>query len=234
MGGFAHISNGKECWHCGARIPRHRHENAYAAIVLSGSYEECGSRGRFRVGAGDVLLHDAFDAHLNSFHRAGAQILNLVTASAVAFCHGRVADPDAIASAAERDTVEAGTALHAQLRPVDRAMFDWPDKLARDLIADPGCRLEDWAQAHGLAAETLSRGFRKVFGMTPVAFRLETRARRAFAMITTGSAPLAVIAATTCFADQAHMSRAVRGLTGAAPGRWRRSNSFKTAQARAA
>jgi hypothetical protein len=32
------------------------------------------------------------------------------------------------------------------------------------------------------------------------------------------------------FADQAHMSRAIRVLTGATPGNWRRSNSFKTAK----
>ncbi|MGN6515965.1 MAG: helix-turn-helix domain-containing protein [Rhizomicrobium sp.] len=228
MGGFSHICDGQECWHRGARIPRHRHAKAYAAIVLAGSYEECGSRGRFRVVPGEVLLHDAFDAHLNSFDRAGARILNLTVRSTAGLSHGRVADPDMIARAAERDAVEAGVALQGQIRSVDRAAFDWQDELARDLIADPDRRLDDWAHGHGLAAETVSRGFRKVFGVTPAAFRLEARTRRALDMIVADVAPLAAVAAKAGFADQAHMSRAILGLTGASPGRWRRSNPFKT------
>lgn len=235
MGDFAHISNGQEHWECGARIPRHRHDLAYAALVLSGSYEECGSRGRFRVRAGDVLLHEAFDAHLNCFQSRGAQILNLVLADMPAGSGiGRVANPDAISRAAERDGADAGIQLRAQLREIQRISYDWPDELARDLLADPNCRLDDWARAHCLAAETVSRGFGKVFGVTPASFRLEARARRAFAMIKNSEAPLATIAAITGFSDQAHMSRAVLALTGAPPGLWRRSNPFKTGQVRAA
>jgi len=229
MGGFARISNGHERWKCGARIPRHRHDLAYVALVLSGSYEECGSRGRFRVRAGDVLLHDAFDAHLNCFQSGGAQILNLVLADMPAGSGiGRVANPDAIWRAAERDDTEAGIHLRAQLREVRRISYDWPDELARDLLADPNCRLDAWAHAHRLAPETVSRSFGKVFGVTPASFRLEARTRRAFAMITNGEAPFAMIAAITGFSDQAHMSRAVLALTGAPPGHWRRSNRFKT------
>lgn len=235
MGGFAQISNGRECWERGVQIARHRHDRAYAAVVLSGSYEECGSRGRFRVCAGDVLLHDAFDAHRNSFKNTGAQVLNLMICGLPAGAGiGRVADPDAISRAAEHDAAAARAHLHSQLRVTRPVSYDWQDQLAQDLLADPDCRLDGWALEHGLAAETVSRGFGKVFGVTPAAFRLEARTRRAISMITAGDASLASVAATTGFADQAHMSRAVLALTGAPPGRWRRSNSFKTEQARAA
>jgi AraC-like DNA-binding protein len=232
MGSFAQITIGRECWGANHHIQRHRHDLAYAAVVLSGSYEECGSRGRFRVGTGDVLLHDAFDAHLNRFQHRGAQVLNLVVADfAPSFAIGHVGDPDRIARAAERDPAKAGALLREMLRETKRAPEDWPDILARDLLSNPHCRLDRWAKKHGLAAETLSRGFNKVFGVTPAFFRRETRARRAFALITASGLPLASIAATTGFADQAHMSRTLRALTGAPPRSWRRSNPYKTRRA---
>ena len=46
-------------------ISRHVHKRAYAALVLSGYYEEAGGSGRHRVQAGDVVLDEAFEAHLD-------------------------------------------------------------------------------------------------------------------------------------------------------------------------
>jgi AraC-like DNA-binding protein len=227
--GFAQISNGRERWASGAHIPRHRHDRAYAAVVLCGAYEESGSRGRFCVCAGDVLLHDAFDAHLNHFARGGAQIVNLLLEGVPpSFGLGRVFDPDAIARLAERDVLEARAELAAQLRHDPRPGCDWQDKLAADLLSDSDCRLHRWAREHDLATSTVSRGFRKVFGVAPAVFRWEARARRAFSSIVGSDAPLTMIALATGFADQSHMCRAIRTLTGAAPGHWRRSNRFKT------
>ena len=232
MASFVQIANGTEYWSANLSIPRHRHTQAYAAIILSGGYEECGNRGRFHVGPGDVLLHQAFDAHLDRFQHRGAQILNLVVAGlAPSFSIGYACDPDAIVSAIERDPVEAGAQLCKQIRKTSRAPEDWPDILACDLMNDPDCRLDGWARQHGLAAETISRGFGKVFGVTPASFRKEVRSHRAFAMITGSDAPLVSIAAATGFADQAHMSRATRALTGSPPCAWRRSNPFKTDKA---
>ena len=230
MASFEHIGNGRQNWSPYHRIPRHRHDCAYVAVVLSGTYEECGSRGRFRAGPGDVLLHSAFDAHLDRFQKQGAQILNLMVASAApaSFSIGRVGDPDAIVRVAERDPIEAGIQLRAQLHEAHGALPDWPDLLATDLLRDPDCRLQTWASNHGLAAATISRGFGKVFGVTPATFRMEVRTRCALARITGGDEPLARIAAATGFADQAHMSRATRALTGSPPSWWRRSNPFKT------
>ncbi len=228
--GFARTADGRERWAASHTIPRHCHDRPYAAVILAGSYEECGSRGRFRVSAGDVLLHDAFDAHLDRFQSRGAQILNLVMETPP-FGLGRIDDPDAIARAAERDPVQARAQLRLQLREAPRAAEDWPDVLAQELLRNPACRLDRWADAHGLCAETVSRGFGKMFAVTPAAFRAEARTRRAFAAIAGSDAPLACIAAVAGFADQAHMTRAVRALTGAPPARWRKSNRFKTAGA---
>jgi AraC-like DNA-binding protein len=229
MDSFAQTSSGRERWDPYVHIPRHRHDRAYAAVILSGSYEESGSRGRFRVGPGDVLLHDAFDAHLDRFCSRGAQILNLlVEGLSPGPGIGHIADPDAIVRIAERDVAEASAELRAQLRPVQPVYGDWQDKLADDLLHDPGCLLDQWARDNHLAAATVSRGFGKIFGVTPAEFRSEARVRRALSMIAAGKEPLAIIAVTAGFADQAHMTRAIRALTGAPPGYWHRSNRFKT------
>lgn len=228
--GLSRTADGRQTCSQGQHFPRHRHAEAYAAIVLRGTYEECGVRGRFQVGPGDVLLHGVFEAHLDRFTRHGAHILNLVgTDPAPAFGLGRIADTDALVRAAERDPREAVRQLHEQLRPVNPRPGDWLEALSRDLILDPACRLETWAREHGLAAETVSRGFRKVFGVTPMLFRAEVRTHRAVALLGSTGAPLTAIAAETGFADQSHMSRAVRAVTGVPPGAWRRSNAFNTA-----
>jgi hypothetical protein len=66
-------------------LGRHSHEEAYAAMVLSGSYEEAGDQGRFQAEAGDVVLHDSFEAHLDRFPPSGAVILNVRLAAGPSF-----------------------------------------------------------------------------------------------------------------------------------------------------
>jgi AraC-like DNA-binding protein len=233
--GLSRIAEGRQTCHQGQHFPRHRHGEAYAAVVLRGAYEECGARGQFHVGPGDVLLHGAFEAHLDRFAYRGAHILNLICADLVpAFSMGRIADVDALVRTAERDPRAAAGQLHEQLRPVEPAAADWPAALARHLRRDPACRLEAWAREHGLAVETVSRGFRKVFGVTPMRFRAEVRTHRAIGLLADGDARLASVAADAGFADQAHMTRAVRAVTGAPPGAWRRSTAFNTPKMTAA
>jgi len=235
---FASVTAGRERWGAHAAVPRHRHRDGYVALVLAGGYEECGSHGRFRVGPGDVLVHGPFEAHLDRFTAAGADIVNLSVPAlgCPPLRRGRVRDADAIARLAQRDRPAAAAELVRQLyataspspdEPTSRVV-DWPDLLAAELLRDPACRLDAWARRHGLAAATVSRGFGRTFGVTPAAFRLEARAHLAFARIVTGAQPLADVAQATGFADQAHMSRAVRALTGAPPAAWRGSNRFKT------
>jgi hypothetical protein len=46
-------------------MPLYESTRRQRCAVLAATYEECGNRGRFRARAGDVLLHRAFDAHLD-------------------------------------------------------------------------------------------------------------------------------------------------------------------------
>ena len=198
-------------------VPRHRHIAPYAAIVLRGSYVEAGDRGRFRVEAGDVLLHDRFEAHRDEFGSAGADILNLPFAGGEMPAVGRVADPDRIARIAERDPAGAAGELLACFVPDGRRLDDLPDLLADDLDRDRVRSLGAWAEAHGLAASSVSRGFALAYGVSPKRFRVERRACRAARAIGAGERPFVSLALDLGFADQAHMSREVKRVAGLTP-----------------
>ncbi|HUO97705.1 MAG TPA: AraC family transcriptional regulator [Rhizomicrobium sp.] len=222
----------------GARqiIARHRHRDFYAAVVLAGRYEEAGSEGRIEVSAGDVLVHSPFDAHLDRMSARGADILNValsfpVLAAAVPF--GRINDPDELVRCQEEDRESCAGLLLARLRPLRGRCADWPDVLHAQLSQQSARSLGAFAGEHGLRRETVSRRFAKLFGVSPAGYRAEARARRAWRRVIGEKTALAQIAYEEGFADQSHMARAVKLLTGVPPGFWRRSNPFKTGAATA-
>ena len=212
-------------------LDRHSHDYAYAAIVLSGGYEEAGDHGRFKVEAGDTVLHERFEAHLNRFSGLGAVVLNLPLPAGACFVPGlaTIADSDAIVRLAEKSQAQAARLLLASVvrrKPNDA---DWPDELASALTANPSLKLSRWSESKGLKPWVVSRGFMQVFGVSPAAFRARMRARHAWNVIEASETPLAAIAAELGFADQSHMTRSVKQLTGMAPQMCRKTaNPFKT------
>ena len=214
-------------------LARHVHAEAYAALVLSGGYEEAGDQGRFKVNPGDVVFHDRFEAHLDRFFEKGTTVLNLPLAQGERYTPGtaKVVDPDLVASVAEMSYREAVDLLLASATRWAPERSDWPDHLAAALVEDPSLRLSEWSSESGLAPWTVSRGFAQVFGVSPEAFRARSRARRALRSIRETRMPLAAIAAELGFADQSHMTRSVTQLTGAGPRAWRSAaNGFKTGE----
>lgn len=226
---------GRERWSPSRQVPRHRHRAPYAALVLWGGYEEAGDGGRRRVGPGDVLLHDGFEAHLDRMEARGAETLNLPLPPgwSLSVRGGRIDDADAVVRVAEHDPTEAACRLLARLIPAEADAEDWPDDLARALAGGAVIRLGAWAGARRLAPATVSRGFFAAYGATPSRYRLEARARSAWRALQDGCASLAAVAQEAGFADQAHMTRAVTALTGRTPSAWRRGSiAFKTASER--
>jgi len=209
-------------------LGRHRHAHSYLALVLSGGYEEAGDRGGIRVRAGDVVMHGAYEAHLNRYDADGAEVLNVALPQAFEpqTTVMRLRDPDAVVRVAERDPREAAAMVLSLMQPIlsnsPGCSTNWPHQLAAALKSNPDLRLRDWARFHSLADETVSRGFQKVFGVSPSAFRAQLRARRAWRMVVGDPGSLCEIAARTGFCDQAHMTREVRAITGRTPGQWRR------------
>ncbi|WP_431103986.1 helix-turn-helix domain-containing protein [Roseateles noduli] len=203
------------------RMARHRHAQGYVALVLAGGYVEAGDRGRLRVEAGQAVFHGEHESHQNEFFRAGARVLNLpALGSDFHDPFGHVDDADAIARLAERDPHEAAALLRRTFRPSAVRLNDWPDLLAAALAADPALSLADWAEAMGLAPQSLSRGFGRAFGTSPKRYRLELRTLQALRRLPGWQGSMAALAAETGFADQAHLTRAIVALTGRTPTRW--------------
>lgn len=208
-------------------LPRHRHLRAYATVVVSGTFEESSYAGRVRATAGDVLVHPDLDAHANHSVSSTVRLIRLPWLDRNGIGSLRhVDDLDEFVRVAERDVHEAGAllvdVLNAGPQGCAGEQNDWPDRLAGDLARNPSTSLGTWADCHGLARETVSRGFTKAYGIAPEVFRAELRTKAAWFRVTHESERLGIIAAETGFADQAHMSRWVRRLTGLPPIAWRR------------
>jgi len=179
------------------------------------------------VSCGDLLIQPTLDAHANRMPAGrGATILRLPW-SDVDDLGGVFAltDLDAIVRAAERDLHEAldvARTQWSQARVPRTGAADLPDLLAAELTRGHAPSLAIWAEQLGVARETVSRGFSAAFGVSARQFRAELKARDAWLRIVRSRAGLAEIAASSGFADQAHMTRSVRALTGTTPSAWRR------------
>lgn len=204
------------------RLSRHPHRQGYATVILSGGFIEASFAGRFRVGPGDVLLHTAFDCHSNfdgSSH--GLTILRLPWRTNGVEGRFRFHDPDLLARLCEQDPDVAAQRLARDLAPVPPSEGDWPQLLASAIAGDGSLSIGQWADAHRMAPETVSRGFSRAFGVTPRRYRLEMRTRRAWKAIMDARSSLTDIAHDHEFSDLAHLSRCVRSLTGAPPSAWK-------------
>lgn len=196
---------------------RHHHLSGYAALLVEGSCEEAGDRGRFQLRPGDVLLHRPFEAHRDRIGASGALFINFVLPERTSAPFSHVDDLDAIVRAHERDPHEAAAMLLDQLRPHPEPAGDWPDLLAGELAQSTSMRLSQWADRHRLNPASLSRGFRKAYGISPKRYRFEQLASRAARRLRHSSEPLSAVASACGFADQAHMTRAFRSLFGVTP-----------------
>lgn len=215
----------------GECIGAHRHDFAYAALVLEGAYEEAGSEGVWRIGAGDLVLHPPYHLHLNRFERGAARVLNVTLPHAQAQRFGsgcyavlRPRDPDRFARRAERDASEAlQEAMHESDASTPAAPRDWLDAFAAALQADPRARLGDLARAFDVTPTYAARAFARRFGVTPATFRAEQRLRAGLQALGNAAISLASVAASAGFADQAHLTRSVVAATGHTPSRLRQA-----------
>ncbi|MFY0568466.1 helix-turn-helix domain-containing protein [Archangium lansingense] len=205
------------------RLARHRHDTGYIAVVVSGGYVEAGDAGRFHLRAGHAVVHQCFEAHADQFGAGGAVVLNLPLPGAASIPPAVLLEElDAVVRTAERDPLAAARLVIASRSRPAPAQADWPDLLAAALRDDPLLLLAEWAEASGMAPETLSRGFKRAYGVSPKAYRAQVRALTAWRRIPSSPLPLAQLAAELGFADQAHMTRDVHALCGRTPTALRR------------
>jgi AraC-like DNA-binding protein len=212
----------------GAAVPWHRHHAPYIAVIVKGRIDEVGEYGRRTMLVGDFTVHEAFEAHADDVGECGAEIINLPLPPDADICGvSGAADIDAILDIVATEGVGAAAQWVLGRGANGRgAKNDWPDDLARDLARDFHLSIVRWAEERGLAPETVSRGFRRAYRISPKSFRAALRARKAAAALRRTSMPLAQLAFEFGYSDQPHLCRAVAELTGVSPAAWRRSNRF--------
>jgi AraC-like DNA-binding protein len=124
-------------------------------------------------------------------------------------------DPELDAAAAPAAVARLALRLVADT-PADPAV-----QAAAQLLRDPGNRVEEIASSLGFSDRQLRRRFLATVGYGPKTLQRILRMRRF--LESAGAGDLARGALTAGYADQAHLTREVRALTGLTPGEIARS-----------
>ena len=206
-------------------IATHRHQQAYVALVLSGGYLESGPDGVWQCSAGELVVHPPYHLHANTIGSGGARVLNFllpfhIQAKLDHSSYGvfAVPDPGKLERESRRDPFAAlARAAEVKEQKPAQASSLWLDGLAATLAQAPECPVAALAHDSRCTAEHLSRAFRERFGIAPAAFRREHRLRRALRLLVESRRDLCDIAADCGFADQPHMTRELKQMTGLTP-----------------
>lgn len=100
----------------------------------------------------------------------------------------------------------------------------WPSALKKLLETDLDTpqTIQALSEQLSLHRVSLARGFKKEYALSPVQFRQYTRVATALQELALTQKSLSAIAYDAGFADQSHLSRAVKSLVGCTPGGFRR------------
>jgi len=219
-----HAPTGFETRHDARDVLRtHRHDGAYAALVIDGSHVEASADGPIDCVPGTLVVHPRWHAHGNRFGSVGAKVVNLeldgeITGDTLRVLRVHdVKDAMAVFARAPHRLAELIASCKAAPTPT---LQPWQHVFLREL--EHGEQdIASLAKRAGVSLAHASRTFVKSHGMSPQFLRRELRCRRALRLLADGMA-LVDIAATAGFADQAHLTRTLRAATGAPPSQLRR------------
>ncbi|MGE0439810.1 MAG: helix-turn-helix domain-containing protein [Gemmatimonadales bacterium] len=231
------------------RFRRHGHDGPHLCLVLAGGFLERQGRGWCDVGPGQLRVSNGATHDIN-FGPAGARCLVLEGIAEAALPRAaRLPRPRFFARDPALWRLGAGlaratlmpepdralevdalaTELLAQVeRRVDGRVGPAPPWLARvrELIHDGGGRssVAELATEAGVHRVHLARVFREHCGVPVTSYRRRVRIAAAVRRLAVTSAPVSRIACETGFADQAHLTRALKSRLGLTPGRLRRAH----------
>ena len=103
--------------------------------------------------------------------------------------------------------------------PVTRRRRRLADDARQALVVDPTLSLTELAQQLGASPWYLSRTIRQATGGTLTQLRQDMRARAAIELLANTDVQLTTVAARCGYADQPHLTRELRRLTGVTPAR---------------
>jgi len=212
----------------GGMVARAQCVESALLLVIDGELQLSSYRGRERLKRGVLAVRPTFDCRALGAGEGGAVWLQFPWRRdwSLGATHA-VADVDDLLLRAGHDPSDAlGRAerIIAETPSLPPLRPHWIDDLTSAMLADPHLSISRWARSHRVSREGAARAFRAAYAVSPARFRLELRARRAWARIVSGKDPLSLIALETGFADQSHMTRSVGWLTGRSPSAWRRGD----------
>jgi transcriptional regulator GlxA family with amidase domain len=108
-------------------------------------------------------------------------------------------------------------------------LASWQERKVREYIEanlDSPILVDDLADIVSLSAAHFCRAFKKSFCATPHAYIVQRRVMRAQELMRGTRGPLSQIALDCGFADQTHLSKLFRRLTGQTPNAWRRASAL--------
>jgi len=229
------------------RLEAHAHEGASLCFLLRGGFVERHGRAAVDCAPASLVWRAPGSEHADIFGEGGAHCFNvelapeLLRGRAAGAGGGLDASGGKIAWAATRllSAARGATAADALLveeRALALVSELWPGptpraaprhvRRAAELLrarAFAPWSLAGVAHEAGLHPMHLARAFRHAFGESVGQFVRRLRVEAATRELARSNAGLAEIAASTGFADQAHLTRVFRRLTGLTPGRFRAS-----------
>jgi len=110
--------------------------------------------------------------------------------------------------------------------PSKGGLASWQERKVREHVdtnIDSSILVEHLADIVSLSAAHFCRAFKKSFDVTPHAYIVRRRVECAQELMRTTRSPLSQIALDCGFADQTHLSKLFRRLTGRTPNNWRRA-----------
>lgn len=221
----------------GMTIPLHEHRDAYVTFVLQGRYRERSSGASREYDRRDAVIHAPAERHEDVFPFGAATCLNIHGASFDRSVHVRstmtsmipmrlqqeLREPDALSSmvvealmlelfvaGARESTAARAPRWLTEARSLVEARFRQP------------LALSDIAAAVEVHATHVARAFRTHYGTTVGELIRHLRVDYAKERLAS-PAPLKEIALDAGFADQSHLTRTFRRVTGFTPAMYRRS-----------
>jgi len=119
---------------------------------------------------------------------------------------------------------------HSRSAPARGGLAPWQKTKIRNYIGDRLAEplpLKDLAKLVSLSASHFGRAFKESFGERPHDHITRTRVEQAQSLMLTTPESLSQISLACGFADQAHLCRRFRQVTGTTPGAWRRSRRME-------
>lgn len=231
-------------------VPWHTHEWPYFTFVLRGGYNEDCQGKTWEITEGDVVLHEAGEAHADRMHAADNYLLNLELTQCwldrIAECGARL---DSRFTTRGAYFLQLGYRLHREVWSNERISALCIEGLALELIAEIVQRkvpcsgnarwfhraveylranfkesptLQEVAEAAGVHPVHLAREFHRKQGLTVGGYIRKLRVELACQELITSKQPIVDIATKAGFSDHSHMIRVFRRQTGLTPTEFRK------------